>query len=107
MDGVFQAARENLKNPPKPLLETAIRQNRGAIAFYQEELASIGKARDLLATYRKHEDVITIGAYTKGSNAQVDQAIEKQPGLRELLRQPIEDKWTRDKSFAELKKLVA
>ncbi len=41
MDRVFQAARENLKNPPKPLLETAIRQNRGAIAFYQEELASI------------------------------------------------------------------
>jgi len=72
----------------------------------KEELTSIGKARDLLATFRKHEDVITIGAYTKGSNAQVDQAIEKQPVLRELLRQPIEDKWTRDKSFAELKKIV-
>jgi flagellum-specific ATP synthase len=72
----------------------------------KEELASIGKARDLLATFRKHEDVITIGAYTKGSNAQVDQAIEKQPVIRELLRQPIEDKWTRDKSFAELKKIV-
>ena len=66
----------------------------------------VGKARDLLATYRKNEDVITIGAYTKGSNAQVDQAIEKQPALRELLRQPIEDKWSREKSFAELKKLV-
>ncbi len=72
----------------------------------KEELASIGKARDLLATFRKHEDVITIGAYTKGSNAHVDQAIEKQPVLRELLRQPIDDKWTRDKSFAELKKIV-
>jgi len=72
----------------------------------KDELASIGKARDLLATFRKHEDVITIGAYTKGSNAQVDQAIEKQPVIRELLRQPIEDKWTRDKSFAELKKIV-
>ena len=72
----------------------------------KEELASIGKARDLLATFRKHEDVITIGAYTKGSNAHVDQAIEKQPVLRELLRQPIDDKWSRDKSFAELKKIV-
>ena len=72
----------------------------------KEELASISKARDLLAIYRKNEDVITIGAYTKGSNAQVDQAIEKQPALRELLRQPIEDKWSREKSFAELKKIV-
>jgi len=72
----------------------------------KEELASIAKARDLLATYRKHEDVITIGAYTKGSSPHVDLAIEKQPLVRDLLRQPIEDKWTREKSFGELKKIV-
>lgn len=72
----------------------------------KEELASISKARDLLALYRKNEDVITIGAYTKGSNPHVDLAIEKQPAIRELLRQPIEDKWTRDKSFAELKTIL-
>jgi flagellum-specific ATP synthase len=72
----------------------------------KEELASISKARDLLAVYRKNEDVITIGAYTKGSNPHVDLAIEKQPAIRELLRQPIEDKWTRDKSFAELKSIL-
>ena len=73
----------------------------------KEELQSIGTARDLLAAYRKNEDVITIGAYTKGSNAHVDLAIEKTPLLRNLLRQPIEDKWTRDKSFTELAKIVA
>lgn len=73
----------------------------------KEELQSIGTARDLLAAYRKNEDVITIGAYTKGSNAHVDLAIEKTPLLRSLLRQPIEDKWTRDKSFSELAKIVA
>jgi len=72
----------------------------------KEELASISKARDLLAVYRKNEDVITIGAYTKGSNPHVDLAIDKQPAIRDLLRQPIEDKWTRDKSFAELKSIL-
>jgi flagellum-specific ATP synthase len=72
----------------------------------KEELQSIGTARDLLAAYRKNEDVITIGAYTKGSNAHVDLAIEKTPLLHNLLRQPIEDKWTRDKSFNELAKIV-
>jgi flagellum-specific ATP synthase len=70
------------------------------------ELESIGKARDTLAVYRRNEDVITIGAYTKGSSAQVDHAIEKQPLLRSLLRQPIEDKWTRERSFAELAKIT-
>lgn len=37
------AARENLKHPPRIVTETAIRQNKGAIAFYQSEiLAMIG-----------------------------------------------------------------
>jgi uncharacterized protein (DUF885 family) len=35
---VVAAARENLRNPPRPHLETAIQQNRGAIAFYEKEI---------------------------------------------------------------------
>ncbi len=32
---VVAAARESLKNPPRVMVETAIKQNRGAIAFYE------------------------------------------------------------------------
>ncbi len=35
---VVAAARENLRNPPQQLAETALRQNRGAIAFYEKEI---------------------------------------------------------------------
>jgi len=35
---VVAAAKENLKNPPKAILETAIRQNRGMISFYEKEI---------------------------------------------------------------------
>jgi len=35
---VVAVARETLSHPPKPILETAIRQNRGAIAFYEKEI---------------------------------------------------------------------
>lgn len=35
---VIEAARTNLRNPPRTHTETAIRQNRGAIAFYEREL---------------------------------------------------------------------
>ena len=38
---VIRAARETLRHPPKPILETAIRQNRGAIAFYDKELLEL------------------------------------------------------------------
>src|SRR5262245_1624899 len=33
---VVRAARESLSNPPKVFVETAIKQNRGAIAFYEK-----------------------------------------------------------------------
>jgi len=32
---IIDAAKESLKNPPRVFVETAIRQNRGAIAFYE------------------------------------------------------------------------
>jgi uncharacterized protein (DUF885 family) len=35
---VIEAARANLRNPPRTHTETAIRQNRGAIAFYERDL---------------------------------------------------------------------
>src|SRR5438093_655228 len=33
---VVAVARETLRNPPRSILETAIRQNRGAISFYEK-----------------------------------------------------------------------
>ena len=35
---IVTAAKENLTRPPRPILETAIRQNRGAISFYDQGL---------------------------------------------------------------------
>ena len=35
---VIAAAQANLRNPPRQLLDTAIRQNRGSISFYESDL---------------------------------------------------------------------
>jgi uncharacterized protein (DUF885 family) len=35
---IIATAKETLTHPPKPILETAIRQNRGAISFYQKDI---------------------------------------------------------------------
>ena len=39
--GIIKVARETLQKPSKPMLETAILQNRGAISFYAEELFTL------------------------------------------------------------------
>jgi flagellum-specific ATP synthase len=44
-------------------------------------------ARDLLATYREAQDLISIGAYKQGQNAKIDRAIEKIDLLNLYLRQ--------------------
>ncbi|MDR0311848.1 MAG: FliI/YscN family ATPase [Acidobacteriota bacterium] len=46
-----------------------------------------GKIREWLSTYNKAEDMINIGAYVKGSNPKIDQAIRKIDAVNSFLRQ--------------------
>jgi flagellum-specific ATP synthase len=71
-----------------------------------EEYKLLGRARDLMATYRRHEDVISIGAYVRGSQPQVDLAIDKHRPLLNFLRQPVEEPWERARAWQELARIV-
>jgi flagellum-specific ATP synthase len=46
----------------------------------------------MLATYTSAEDLISVGAYVKGSNAEIDEAIDKMPEIEGFLAQRIEEK---------------
>ena len=47
---VVAAAKDNLRHPARPLLETAIRQNQGSIAFYEKDIFEFaGKTPQLAA----------------------------------------------------------
>jgi flagellum-specific ATP synthase len=48
--------------------------------------------RELMAVYRDHEDLISIGAYRRGSNPAVDLAIEMQDAIKGFLRQNVSDR---------------
>jgi flagellum-specific ATP synthase len=91
--------------PAIDVLESVSRLSRDVCN--EDELSRAGRARDLLALYRKHEDVITIGAYARGSNARVDLAIEKRPAIHEFLRQRVDEKSPRTASYTELGRLLA
>lgn len=55
--------------------------------------------RDLLAAYKESEDLITVGAYARGSNPKVDKAIVIYDDLIALLRQQIEESFTIEELF--------
>ena len=47
--------------------------------------------RDLMATYKKSEDLINIGAYKRGSNPRIDASIDRADAINTFLRQRAED----------------
>lgn len=55
--------------------------------------------RDLLAAYKESEDLITVGAYARGSNPKVDKAIMIYDDLINLLRQQVEESFTIEELF--------
>lgn len=63
-----------------------------------EHKATAGKLKNVLATYQEAEDLINIGAYKKGSNNNIDYAIEKIDSVNEFLLQETHDKF----SFEEI-----
>jgi flagellum-specific ATP synthase len=56
-----------------------------------EENALVNRARALMATYDDMAELIRIGAYRRGSDAQIDEAIAVYPHLEALLSQAQED----------------
>ncbi len=71
-----------------------------------EHLKSAQRLRSLQATYQEAEDLINIGAYSPGSNPEIDRAIEKNPGIREFLRQGVMERVDFADTVNRLKKLV-
>lgn len=58
-----------------------------------------------LATHKKVEDMINIGAYAQGSNPDIDKAIVALPHIQNFLRQEIDKGCSVEESFLELGKL--
>lgn len=51
-----------------------------------------GKIKALMAAYEEARDLINIGAYRRGSNPEVDEAIDKMPRITEFLQQAVNEK---------------
>ena len=66
---------------------------------------SAGTLRDMLATYRKNEDLILLGAYKRGADQRVDMAISKIDEINGFLKQATDDKSNFQGSVDHLKKM--
>ena len=66
-----------------------------------------GRLKELLATYRKAEDLINIGAYVTGSNPKIDRAISKIDQINSYLRQDIRENVNFETSLQQLDQIMS
>ena len=90
--------------PAIDILNSASRIMREIVSPRHIELA--GKARTLLANYTEAEDLINIGAYTKGANPNIDEAIEKIDSINNFLKQNYDETSTFEYTMEELGNLL-
>jgi flagellum-specific ATP synthase len=70
----------------------------------EKELAV--KARRLMALYSNMEELVRIGAYAKGADPEVDEAVRIWPQLETFLAQDVFEKSAPDEAFAKLEALL-
>jgi flagellum-specific ATP synthase len=86
--------------PAIDVLESVSRLTRDLTSPEQQKLTS--QARETLATYRKNQDLINIGAYPAGTNPAIDLSIHLHEPLKTFLRQPIDSGFLAEQSWSAL-----
>jgi flagellum-specific ATP synthase len=106
LDGHINLARDlAMQNhyPAIDILNSVSRVMDDIISPEHRDIAN--RLKETLATYRKAEDLINIGAYVKGSNSKIDYAIEMIEKINHYLKQDINETTSFDESLQHLNEL--
>ncbi len=87
-------------------IEASISRVMTEIAAPEHE-QSARRFRQIYSTYARNRDLINVGAYTRGSDPRVDQAIALNPQMVAFLRQEKSEALPLQRSIEELKSLMA
>jgi flagellum-specific ATP synthase len=106
LDGHIVLSRELANRshyPAVSVLESVSRCMTDVITDKHKEAAS--KLLKYLAIYADAEDMIQLGAYVKGTNPELDRAIDLQPAINHFLVQAIEEKSSFEDTLQQFEKL--
>ncbi len=108
LDGHIMLSRKLAQRAHYPAIDVLDSISRVAgDVISKEHAAARSQAVRLLALYREVEDLVQIGAYARGSNAEYDVAIDMEKSINGLLRQSGSDAAVFEESRQVLLKLAA
>lgn len=90
--------------PPINILSSASRLINDIIT--PEHLQAVRKFRRLYSLIKENEVIIRIGAYQKGTDSELDEAMNKRPLMEAFLKQEIDEKWDFQSSLQELLRIM-
>jgi FliI/YscN family ATPase len=91
--------------PAVDVLQSVSRQMPEVVSA--DDLRAIGDVNKILSTYRSSQDLIDVGAYRAGSNAEIDRAIRLLPKLESFLTQTVHEHEGRGAALARLRGILA
>jgi flagellum-specific ATP synthase len=71
-----------------------------------QHIRAAQRFREIHAYYQRHRDLITVGAYRAGSDAQLDRAVRLWPRIEAFMAQPMDQPVSMESAVAELEALV-
>ena len=106
LDGHIVLSRDLAEQGHYPAIDVEESVSRTMTAVTSpEHQEHVRRFRRLYSTYRQNYDLINVGAYTPGSDPQVDEAIAMQPRLMEFLRQDMNESVSLTESIGALARL--
>lgn len=90
--------------PAIDVLESVSRLSRDL--WTPEQTEQVGRARDLMALFRRNEDLINLGGYKTGANPEIDLAIRLNPEFRRFLRQSIGEQIPSEEVWAQISSIL-
>lgn len=71
-----------------------------------EHIKLVHKFKQIMSVYQRNRDLVAVGAYQRGNDAAIDEAIERHPWLESYLRQAVETSVSFDQSVNELNAIL-
>ena len=90
--------------PAIDISQSISRLMNSIVSSEHREMAS--QIRDIMARYEENADMISIGAYKKGSNTRLDRAIEKMTRVEEFLKQNIGESFQYEEILEEMRTIL-
>ena len=107
LDGHIVLSRSLAAANHYPAIDVGASISRLAIELIPEShyrLAS--RLRDILSTYEKNADLVSIGAYKSGTNPKLDFALTKIDVINQFLKQGVNEAFSYEQSLAEMERIL-